>query len=113
MAKKATHVQIRRKGGICPLGSEEMLSEGGSSENLRQRRRKGGEKGENRNSVVMEKAPMVSAGSEAPGKERKKGHQRERGAGEETSCGKELVRESVVIDKLREGVLRECVMSVS
>ena len=72
MAKKATHVQIRRKGGICPLGSEEMLSEGGSSENLRQRRRKGGEKGENRNSVVMEKAPMVSAGSEAPGKERRR-----------------------------------------
>ena len=58
-----------------------MLSEGGSSENLRQRRRKGGEKGENRNSVVMEKAPMVSAGSEAPGKERKKGHQRERSWG--------------------------------
>ena len=78
-----------------------MLSEGGSSENLRQGRRKAGEKWENRNSVVMmEKAPMVSAVSEAAGKERKKKrHQRERGAGEETSCGKEMVRESVVIDK--------------
>ncbi|KAL5510501.1 hypothetical protein EMCRGX_G006058 [Ephydatia muelleri] len=67
---------------LTPLGSEEILSEGGSSENLRQGRRKGGEKGENRNSVVMEKAPMVSAVSEAAGKERKKkGHQRERSWG--------------------------------
>ncbi|KAL5509121.1 hypothetical protein EMCRGX_G004415 [Ephydatia muelleri] len=60
-----------------------MLLEGGSSENLRQGRRKAGEKWENRNSVVMmEKAPMVSAVSEAAGKERKKkGHQRERSWG--------------------------------
>eukprot|EP00731_Ephydatia_muelleri_P032784 Em0024g328a len=59
-----------------PLGSEEMLPEEGSSENLRQEKRKGGA------SVVMEKAPMVSAVSEAAGKERKKkGHQRERSWG--------------------------------
>eukprot|EP00731_Ephydatia_muelleri_P032795 Em0024g339a len=59
-----------------PLGSEEMLPEEGSSENLRHKRRKGGA------SVVMEKAPMVSAVSEAAGKERKKkGHQRERSWG--------------------------------
>ena len=31
--------------------------------------------------MVMEKAPMVSAVSEAAGKERKKGHQRERSWG--------------------------------
>eukprot|EP00731_Ephydatia_muelleri_P032927 Em0024g471a len=44
-------------------------------------------------------APM----SEAPGKERRKnGHQRERSWG----CGEEMVRESVVIDKLRECVIR-------
>ena len=44
-------------------------------------------------------APMVSAMSEAAGKERKKmGHQRERSWGG-TSCGKEMVRDSVVIDK--------------
>ena len=53
-----------------------MLPEEGSSENLRHKRRKGGA------SVVMEKAPMVSAVSEAAGKERKKkGHQRERSWG--------------------------------
>ena len=34
---------------FTPLGYEKMLSEGGSSENLGQGRRKGGEKGENRN----------------------------------------------------------------
>ena len=80
MSSRLPRCPNKEKGkNLTPLGSEEILSEGGSSENLRQGRRKGGEKGQNRNSVVMEKAPMVSAVSEAAGKERKKkGHQRER-----------------------------------
>eukprot|EP00731_Ephydatia_muelleri_P032685 Em0024g229a len=82
MSRLPTRPNKEKGKNLTPLGSEEILSEGGSSENLRQGRRKGGEKGENRNSVVMEKAPMVSAVSEAAGKERKKkGHQRERSWG--------------------------------
>ena len=42
--------------------------------------------------MVMEKAPMRQPAR------RGRRDTRERGAGEETSCGKEMVRESVVID---------------
>ena len=60
---------------------------------------RGERRGRTGTSVVMEKAPMVSAVSDAQLARRGRRDARERGAGEETSCGKEMVRESVVIDK--------------
>lgn len=74
---------VKEKGkNLTPLGSEEALYEGGngSNEKLRQGKRKGGEKVEHRNSMVLgEKTPATTA---AEGKDRKKkGHQRERSWG--------------------------------
>ena len=70
---------------LTPLGSEEALTEvgNGSSENLRQgERRRKGEKGENRNSVSLEKGQVMVAVVEPLGKDKKKrGHQRERSWG--------------------------------